>query len=205
MWGLYWICLTLASPLSSDIQRAVTRRQQMEWDRSVMLSSSSQLPWPWTPSGTQDMGNFWGEHPPSHCPAIFCEGYLHSKGFHGERRWSLHSGWGTQVSGNLDLSGFLQCHFVMVKGEATMSSNTCEWIEALTSSLFLIETTTTKFIAGMITHKTYEPLEAAKIDPSFFLERGRGNNLHWSQLLCSLEKIFPCNDLSREWSAPFVY
>lgn len=171
-----------------------------------MLSSGSQLPWPWTPSGTQDVGNLWEGHPPSRSPTTCYEGFLHSKVFHSVRRWHRHSGLGSQVSGALDLRGFLQCHVVMGKGEATMSSNTCAWIQVLTSSLFLIETTTTtKFISGMIIHKTYEPLKAAKIDPSFFLERGRGNNLHWSQLLCSLEKIFPYNDLSREWSAPFVY
>lgn len=86
----------------------------------------------------------------------------------------LALGLGTQVSGDLDLSAFLQCCVVMVKGEATMSSNTCTWVGALTCSLFLIETTTTKFISGMITHKTYEPAEAAKIDPSFFSWEGKG-------------------------------
>lgn len=105
MWGLYWICLTLPSPEVQISTEQPQRDSRWAGISSTMLSSGSQLPQPWTPSGTQDMRNFWGEHSPSHCPTTFSEGFLHFKGFHGERRWSWHSGLGTQVSADLDLSG----------------------------------------------------------------------------------------------------
>lgn len=124
-----------------------------------------QAPRTWTTSGESTLLLTL----PLHFVRVFCIP-------NGERRWSWHSGLDTQFSGDLDFRGFLQCYVVMVEGEATMSRNTCAWIGVLMSSLFLIETTA-KFISGMIIHKTYEPSEAAKIDPSFFLERGRGNNL----------------------------
>lgn len=131
---------------------------------SMILWHGSQLPWPWTPSGTSDMGNLLGQHPLAHWPATFSEDFFPSKGVVWCRKgrlaplyWSL---W------DLDLSSFFQSHVVTVKEEATTLSNA--WTEALTSSLFCIETTTT-FILGMISHKTYKPFQPAKIDPSFFL------------------------------------
>ena len=139
------------------------------WDR---LHGFVQLPWPWTPSGTYDIGNLLGQHPISHGHATSSEGiFCLAKVLCGTGRGGWHCSLGTRVYGDVCLSGFLQCCVVWVKERPLPQARPAARTRALTSSLFCVETTT--FILGTSTHKTYKPFEAAKIDPSFFLRGWR--------------------------------
>lgn len=75
--------------------------------------------------------HLWLGQPPGTAPSFSLTHYIFwgvfclLKGFCGAGRGVWHQGLGTWVYGHLDFSGFLQCHVVMVKGEAATPSNAC--------------------------------------------------------------------------------
>lgn len=98
---------------------------------------------------------------------------------------------------DLDTNGFLQCRVVMVKGEATTPSNTCGMNRG-SHRFFVLYRNSNKIHLNHDHSQRLYTSRGSQNRPILFLEGGEGNRLQRSQLLCLLEKIFSCNDLSRE-------
>lgn len=115
------------------------------------------------------------------------------KGLCGAERRGWHRGLSIQVSEHLDMHNFLQSHIVAVKGEATTLPMPA--MDKGSHRFFVLYRSNNKI---HLRHDHSQAFWQPKLTYPFLRERVGENNLKWSKLLCSIEKILPCNDLSRE-------
>lgn len=159
--------------------------------------NGSKWPWSWNCSGTYDMGNLLGQLPFLTDPLHFLRVTLPSKGvlccregrlppwFGCSHLWGSGPRWFPSVS---CYNGERRHHY----------PQQCLCMNRGSYEFFVLYRNNNKINLRHDHWQHLQTFRGSRNWPILFQEGGEGNKLQWSQLLCSPEKMFLCNDLSRE-------